>query len=361
MNVMRNQVGFVKKALICILAVLIILAAALAFVFRNEIRTANSIQKIDNNFYTMKYSGDYGFDDFLKVGAADDAKLVEFVSRQLLKGISIKVKTPNLSCSTFNAATPEGDYIFGRNFDYKSVGMLVYTKPANGYRSISMVNLAFTGDDQIGGVPDTLWNKFLALSAPYLPLDGINEKGLAVGILQILDKPTTQNTGKVPVTSTTAIRMLLDKAATVDEAVAMLKKYDMRSSANSCYHYQIADAAGNSVIVEYIDNEMHVVKPDGKYLAATNFFLTPGKKFNFGDGQDRYQILINTLKEKNGVMTTQDGLSLLDKAKMHNFKDPKTGLLCNTSWSALYNNSKKSVDLAIEQKYGKIYHYTVNE
>ncbi len=361
MNIMKKQGGFIKKTLLCILAVLVVLAAGAGFVFRNEIRTANSIKKVDDGFYTMKYYGDYGFDDFLKVGAADDNRLVEFVSRQIMKGFSIKVKTPNLSCSTFNAATPEGEYIFGRNFDYQAVGLLVYTKPADGYASISMVNLAFTGNDQIGGVPDTLWNKVLALSAPYLPLDGINEKGLAVGILQILDTPTSQNTGKVPITSTTAIRLLLDKAATVDEAVALLKKYDMRSSANSCYHYQIADAAGNSVIVEYLDNEMHVVKPEGKYQAATNFFLTPGRKFNFGDGQDRYQIVTNGLKEKNGVMTTREGINLLAKARMHNLKDPKTGLICNTWWSALYNNSRKSVDLAVGQKYEKIHHYAVVE
>jgi predicted choloylglycine hydrolase len=358
MNSIGNQKGFVTKALICILAVLVILAAGVGFVFRNEIRTANSIKKIDNNFYTMKYYGDYGFDEFLKVGASDDAGLVKFATKRLLKGLPIRIKTPNLSCSTFYAATPEGDYIFGRNFDYKASGMLVYTKPDNGYKSISMVNLSYLtykdGDS-------SLRNRLLLLGAPYAPLDGINEKGLAVGILQLHDKPTWQETGKVNITSTTAIRMLLDKAATVDEAVTMLKKYDMHSSANSCYHYQIADAAGNSVIVEYVDNEMHVLKPDGKYQAATNFYLTPGKKFNFGNGQDRYQILMNSLKEKNGVMTTRDSMSLLEKARMHNVTLPKTGVICNTSWSAVYNNTHKCVDLAIDQKYGKVYHYMVDK
>ena len=362
MNATGNQKGFMKKALICILAVLVILAVGIGFVFRNEIRTAHSIKKIDNNFYTMKYYGDYGFDEFLKIGAGNDEKLVEFVSRQILKGFSIKMKTPNLSCSTFHAVTPDGDYIFGRNFDYKAIGMLVYTKPDNGYRSISVVNLSFIdGYKEGGNILDALFNKVLVMSAPYLPLDGINEKGLAIGILQISDNPTWQDTGKVPMTSTTAIRMLLDKAATVDEAVALLRTYDMHSSANSCYHYQITDAAGKSVIVEYVDNEMNVLKPEGKYQAVTNFYLTSGKKFNFGDGHDRYQILINNLKEKNGVMTVRDGIGLLGKARMHNLKDPKTGLMCNTSWSAVYNNTKKCVDLAIEQKYEKVYHCKVNE
>jgi predicted choloylglycine hydrolase len=358
----KQEVVIMKKALICILAVLVIFAAGVGFVFRNEIKTASSIHKVDNNFYTMKYYGDYGFDDFLKVGASNDAKLVEFVSKQIMKGFPIRVKPPDLSCSTFHAATPDGDYIFGRSFDYRAIGMLIYTKPDNGYKSISMVNLAFIDGYKDGGtILDALWNKILVMSAPYIPLDGVNEKGLAVGILQIFDKPTWQDTDKVDITSTTAIRMLLDKAATVDEAVTMLKKYDMHSSANSCYHYQITDAAGHSVIVEYVDNEMQVLKPDGKCQAATNFYLTPGKKFNFGDGQDRYQILMNSLKEKNGVMTIQDGMSLLEKARMHNVKLPENGVICNTSWSALYNNSQKCVDLAIDQKYGKIYHYTVDE
>jgi predicted choloylglycine hydrolase len=240
--------------------------------------------------------------------------------------------------------------------------MLVYTKPDNGYKSISIVNLAFIdGYREEGKMLDALWSKGLAMSAPYLPLDGINEKGLAVGILQLFDQPTRQETGKVAITSTTAIRLLLDKAATVDEAVTLLKKYDMCSSANSCYHYQITDAAGNSVIVEYVDNEMQVLKPDGKYQAATNFYLTPGRKFSSGDGHDRYQIIMNRLQETNGVITTREGIDLLAKARMHNVKDPKTGVICNTSWSALYNNTKKSVDLAVWQKYDKVYHYTVVE
>lgn len=360
---MGKQGGFVKKVLISVLAVLVILAASVGFGFRNEIMTINSIKKVDNRFYTMKYYGDYGFDDFLKIGASNDTKLVEFVTKRLLKGVSIKIKTPDLSCSSFNAATPNGDYIFGRNFDMNNtIGMLVYTKPDNGYKSISMVNLAFVGDDEDDDTLNALWNKILAMSAPYIPLDGINEKGLAVGILQIPDdKPTWQNTGKVDITSTTAIRMLLDKASTVDEAITMLKKYDMHSSANGCYHYQITDATGNSVIVEYVDNEMHVLKPDGKYQAATNFYLTPGKKFNFGGGQDRYQIVINSLKEKVGVMTTQDGINLLEKARMHNWKDPRTSVIYNTAWSAVYNNTHKCVDLAVEQKYEKVYHYTVDK
>ena len=68
----------------------------------------------------------------------------------------------------------------------------------------------------------------------------------------------------------------------------------MHSSANSCYHFQIADATGKSVVVEYIDNEMKLVEPTEGYQAATNFLLTPGD-YTFGKGQDRYATIMNGL------------------------------------------------------------------
>ena len=37
-------------------------------------------------------------------------------------------------CTTFNASTPEGDKVFGRNYDYMdSPGMTVWTHPEDGY------------------------------------------------------------------------------------------------------------------------------------------------------------------------------------------------------------------------------------
>ena len=108
-------------------------------------------------------------------------------------------------------------------------------------------------------LPTSLVKGIMTLAAPYAPLDGVNEKGLAVGVLQIKTTPTNQQTDKVDITTTSAIRLLLDRAATVEEAIELLSQYDMHASANSCYHFHIADANGGSVIVEYIDDEMSVV------------------------------------------------------------------------------------------------------
>lgn len=241
-------------------AVILIAAAGGAFLFRHELKTLHSLKKVDDNvLYTMKYDGDYGFDEFLETGASSDSELVEFVTNRLLKGIPLEFSIPDLGCSTFSAQTEDGARIFGRNFDLTySPAMFVLTEPANGYRSMSTVNLAFLGfgEDKL---PDTLKRKIITLAAPYAPLDGVNEKGLAVAVLRIGDEPTNQDTGKTDITTTTAIRLMLDKAANVDEALELLAQYDMHSSAGSCYHFQLADALGNSAVAEYIDNEFEVI------------------------------------------------------------------------------------------------------
>ncbi|MGE5391278.1 MAG: linear amide C-N hydrolase [Deltaproteobacteria bacterium] len=358
----RTQHTRWKRVLVIILAILLILVAAVGVVFRHEIQTICSIQKVDDSgFYTMDYAGDYGLDEFLKAGAKDDTGLISFVTRRLMKGLPIplEIENPSLSCSTFNAVTPQGNCIFGRNFDLgDKTEMLVFTHPDNGYASMSMINLAFLGYRD-GLMPDSFCNSFLALAGPFVPLDGINEKGLTVAVLMLPDKPTCQDTDKIDITTTTAIRMLLDKAATVNEAVDLLKKYDMHDSAGGCYHYQIADAGGSSAIVEYVDNEMHVLRPEGKFQACSNYFQTPGPKYNMGAGQDRYQILMKGLRAKNGILTVQQGMDLLQAAQMHDWKDPKTGAVYKTQWSAVYNNTLRCVDLAVGRKYDKIYHYSL--
>lgn len=93
----------------------------------------------------------------------------------------------------------------------------------------------------------------LLMGLPYAALDGINEDGFAIGVLALKENQTQQNTGKPRIGTTTAIRMLLDRASTVKEAVAMLKNYDMnmKGAGNSNYHYFMADATGDYAIVEY--------------------------------------------------------------------------------------------------------------
>lgn len=360
--------GRAKKIVLGIVIALVVLVAAAAIavfaLFGHELTTLGSIQKVDDYpLYTMTYDGDYGMDEFLEQGgASNDSELIEFVIQRIMKGLPITIDLPDLACSTFNATTPEGDALFGRNFDLEySPGMLVRTTPEDGYASVSMVNLGFLGYGE-DKMPDDLVSSLTALAAPYAPLDGMNEAGLGVGVLLIDTDPTDQQTDKVDITTTTAIRLMLDTCATVDEAVALLERYDMHSSANSCYHFQIADASGDSAVVEYIGNEMSVLDPGDAttmgelsgsvgvaYQVATNFLLTPGE-YDFGGGQDRYKVLMGTLAEHEGVLTKDEAMGLLQSvSRAVQIRDD--GSVFQTQWSCVYNLDDLRASIIMGGKY----------
>ena len=362
----------VIRVAVAFVALIVLAVAGIAFMFRHEIATVASIKKVnDYPFYTMTYEGDYGIDEFIaQGGASSDAELIGFVVQHLMKGLPKTIELPDLACSTFNATTSEGDAIFGRNFDLSySPSMLVRTDPADGYASISMVNLGFLGYGEYK-LPDSPTSSITALAVPYAPLDGVNEAGLAVGVLLIDTDPTNQQTDRVDITTTTAIRLMLDKCATVDEALDLLEQYDMHSSANSCYHFQIADASGDTVVVEYVDNEMSVLDPDDvttagqpaagtTYMAATNFLLTPGE-YDFGTGQDRYQIVTEGLEAKDGVLSEDEAMSLLAACSQEPHINSR-GEESQTQWSVVYNLDKQSATIAIGRDYENVYEVSLRE
>lgn len=320
--------------------------------FNKEIKTLSTLSRVENTtLFSMEYRDDYGLDEFLEKGARTDAEVVEFVSKKLLKGLPLEFELPDFGCSTFAAQTPDGDYIFGRNFDFKPTPILVLkTYPENGYASVSTVDLDFLGYGNHNLPTDAgFLDKAVILASAYAPMDGINEKGLSIAVLQIFDEPTRQSTGKLGLTTSTAIRMALDKAATVDEAINLLKKYDMNASAGSNYHFQLADASGNTAIVEYINNEMKILE---QAQCATNFLLTPGQWNDKGEGYDRYDTLKATLGRTKNTLTEQEGMMLLKSVVLNDEGWP-------TQWSAVFNNTRKTINYCIHRDYKKTYSFSV--
>ncbi len=346
---------------IAIISLIFIIIATFVSIFWGEIRTLFSFKEInDQPFYEMTYHANYNLDDFLKNGAATDDELVDFVTKKILKGIPFEVN-PDGACSTFIATTPEDDNLFGRNFDYvPSIGLIVRTQPKNGYESISVVNLNHLGLSKDNMPTKNILNRVITLAAPYAPLDGMNEKGLAIGVLVIKDGVVHQDTGKVPITTTSAIRMVLDKAATVDEAIELLEQYDMNSSGETGYHFQIADASGDTAVVEYIDNEMHVLTKEEGHIAATNFVLY--NDMNKGTGQDRYEAIMKKQKETNGIMTEQDAMNLLLSVPSQGTRESEEisgGIPTDTQWSCVYNLDDLTLQICTNRNTDRVYNYSL--
>ena len=175
---------------------------------------------------------------------------------------------PEGSCTCFYSAASG---LYGRNFDFPAnPALLLYTQPIGGYCSVSMVDLGFFGYS-MEHLPETCSVMELA-EAPYMPFDGMNEAGLIVGMAAVPHGEGTSVPGLVYIGEIAAIRLMLDYAADVEEALDLLRGYNVEML-EPPIHYLIADAHGSSVIVEFTGGEMHVIHSEG-YQVATNFIVT---------------------------------------------------------------------------------------
>ncbi len=313
----------------------------------------DEIIELSDGLSAVQYAGDYGFDLFLEQGgASSDSEVVSFLTDNVMSDLGSLIFGGNsFGCSTLSVKNTDGEALFGRNFDWNTCNaMIIQSQPENGYHSISTVNMDFISMSgiRLSALPDNIQ----ALAALYAPLDGLNEKGLAVSVNMIQDSETIeQNTDKPDITTTTAIRLLLDKAANVEEAIELLSSYDMHASFGYMVHFAIADRTGNSVAVEYVNNEMVVTKTP----AVTNFYLAEGEKNGIGTHQshERYEILINRLNDSE-TMEMNDVRDSLDSVSKDNF-----GEFESTEWSIVMNQSTGEVQYYHRENYNTAYTFTV--
>lgn len=324
-----------KRIIIAAVSIALILVLTAVIVLWNELRSLASLNEVDDYpMYRMTYYGDYGFDEFLRTGAKSDGDIELYVTKRLLKGLPIDLGVTGDGCTAFVTRNPEGDIIFGRNFDFDYTPSLqVFTAPDNGYASVSTVNLTFAGYSvdnlPTGGISA---NNFLMLAAPYLPFDGMNEKGVCIALLAVPEAQPPQSSHNVTLNTTTAIRLVLDKAASVDEAVDLLRQYNIYFSADVQCHYLVADSTGDSVLVEYWDGTLQTVEPDTNYQIASNYIAYNG--MNIGNGLtefERYDAVKVCIEERNGMLSEDDAVALLADIGI---REGNTDIL---QWSVVYN------------------------
>ena len=343
------------------LAVLMAAAVvAVSVMFGTFITAANSVEKLEDGLYAMEFVGDYGFDDFLvQGGAASDSGVADYLVSFLSHGFyrpDSSVQTGGFGCSTIYTQDADGVYYFGRNYDWSECrAMIVHTKPENGYESVSTCCLDFLGfgDDY---VPDgSMMERMESIAAIYVPLDGMNSRGLVVADLTVGDEEEThQQTGKPDLTTTTAIRLLLDRAASVDEAIALLKQYDMNSSIGISHHLSIADADGKSVVVEYVNGEMLVTETK----IVTNHYLSDCEKQGVGSNQSHQRY--DTLAAYNAPAGAPEVRGLLESVSQKNYPESEDGYE-KTMWSIVYCPEGRCADFYFKENYTHSYILTLSD
>lgn len=346
----------IKTLLWTLLALMLLIAAGAWVKFGSLVKGAMSVQKLDEGLYYMEYKGDDGFAGLIESGGGKSSgELVGYVMNFLSKGFYNPPLTPapaQYGCSALTARTPDDEVLMGRNFDFSSAtGLVLHTRPKHGYETITTFNVEFFG---FGGdwVPEGFVNQYMALSGLFFALDGLNEKGLAVADLMAGDDAVThQESGKPALTTTSAICYLLKNAATVDEALELLRGIDMHSDIGAAHHYAISDASGRSVVVEYVDNRMEVVESP----AVTNHYLCAAK-LNVGlyEGDRRYDYLCSQFEAAGGVMDKRQ----LSEAIAAVSQPPAQGDRLGTAWTMVMDLTNPSVTYYSRRHFDKPFRFS---
>ncbi|GAA1421383.1 linear amide C-N hydrolase [Catellatospora coxensis] len=283
--------------------------------------TLASLRRVDDlPLYEMTYTGDY---ETAATGPAPTAA------------------TP-FGCSLFAAFGDPKRPLFGRNFDWDpNPALVLRADPPDGHASISLVDLRYLG---FSAGDDPRGDRRL-LDAPLLPFDGLNERGLAVGMAADDSAYATPDPGKPTVGSVRILRLVLDQAATVDEALAIFARHNIDFVGGPPLHYLLADASGASALVEYTDGRQQVERGTAPWRALTNVPLA-------GVGEEerrhdrRYRVLADALGRSKGAVTEAGAMDLLRSvAQPH------------TRWSVTYDLATGQVKVVAGQRWQTVHSF----
>lgn len=348
----------------------------------NMIYSLTDLEGYKGRIYEMDYTEDYKLGDALNVETKDINGLMGFVYSKLYDKIPSNVAKQlsfGAGCSAFAADDKNtGNHLMGRNYDFyhkneagdgeeEIAAIVVHTAPQGGKKSVSVVDGNWLGLNK-GFYTDAKTDLSMLMAVPYAFMDGVNEDGFAIGVLHLGGNPAQQKeSGKPNIFMNVAMRMLLDKAADVDEAVELLNQYNMQmtSPAGGSYHFYMADAKGKYAIVEYVNENGDVTKNPCKievltgndlYRYVTNFYVSESMaNTDFGNkstrGKERYEKMQKRLWGSDFKLTTEEARNLLEDVSQGPDIKEQTS---HTQWSSLYDLNEKNLTLwLLREYYGK--------
>jgi predicted choloylglycine hydrolase len=186
--------------------------------------------------------------------------------------------------------------------------------------------------------------------SPLLPFDGMNEQGLAVGMMAVPAAHAANDPQQQTVGSLVIIRLMLDYAKNVEEAVAILKNFNIDFHRGPPLHYFITDRSGRSVVVEFVNRKISVLRNTHSWQVATNFIITGLSPENARSSCWRYKKVWETLENRVTRLSSLNALSLL--------KEVSQG---NTIWSVVYDTSSLDFLVVMGKKYDQVHEFNLKQ
>ena len=346
-----------KKVIkITVLSILGVIAAALIIISNilyGRVSTISSVKQLGEGMYTVNYRHDYQLDKALESGIDDERSLLKFICDEMYFGYQVDANLEKYACRAFVTKTPDEKYLGGRSFGLGGTDTLcVYTHPSDGYASISTVSTDMLNVGANNAYPTTsLEGRAALLAAPYIAVDGMNEKGLFTALLDLSMGETHMETGNRDLTVTMAVRLLIDRAATVDEAIELLRNYDIHTGHGWTQHLFVGDASGDGAVIEWHKGQMKVVKSP----ICTNFRLSSKLAQDDPTGMcERFDILHDTL-EKHPENTPGDAMDMLEAVKQEYDNN------IHTEWSIVYHLTDFSMDISVDMDFDNVYHLEIKD
>ena len=346
-----------RKAIkITVLSILGVIAAALIIISNilyGRVSTISSVKQLGEGMYTVNYRHDYQLDKALELGIDDERSLLKFICDEMYFGYQVDANLEKYACRAFVTKTPDEKYLGGRSFGLGGTDTLcVYTHPSDGYASISTVSTDMLNVGADNAYPTTsLEGRAALLAAPYIAVDGMNEKGLFTALLDLSMGETHMETGNRDLTVTMAVRLLIDRAATVDEAIELLRNYDIHTGHGWTQHLFVGDASGDGAVIEWHKGQMKVVKSP----ICTNFRLSSKLAQDDPTGMcERFDILHDTL-EKHPENTPGDAMDMLEAVKQEYDNN------IHTEWSIVYHLTDFSMDISVDMDFDNVYHLEIKD
>ena len=357
----------IRSGLLVILLVLVVGVGEFVCEYTGRFQTIRTIEKMTDyeeyNLYRMDVKYEYDLDRLIEYGITDDQSLVDAIVEEALPILPVQIDVPDFGCSAFTLQEADGDILMGRNYDFRrdTSAMLVYCEPEDGYKSVGFAAL----DNISANTPeDSMKKKLATLTAPFICLDGMNEKGVSIAVLTLDSEPVHQNTGKPVIGTTLAIRLILDRAASTAEAVELLQQYDMFASSGRDYHFYITDSTGDGRVIEY-DCESETRKMVATPVrSVTNFFalyedqVLPNQRNGiYGHGKERYDKM-EALFDYEEVYTKDAAWEALKAAAQEPSAEDITS---NTQWSIIYDDTNLTAEIILRRNWENVIGYDLKD
>lgn len=320
----------------------------------NKNKTIESLRKFPGeNAYEITYFGDYAMDEYLKCGAADSFAMLDFQTKFLYEGVDNRSFYKNHhNCSGFTAHNADGDFLLCHDLDNpeKLPGVTLAENEVTG-KTIGISNLLYFYRFS------SAWEEFSdlsvekpidrarALGVPYEMQDGMNAHGLALVTFTASGTEIGSYGNKIPLCYYSLYRAIIDRCKTVDEALGFLEHYTMAPQDNIS-HFQLADAGGNSVIIEYVKGEMKIIRSEKPYQICSNFLIYDNPEME-GFGKDRYIAYQNYLDSHGGIVDEETAFRLLHENHIPG----------DENYSVVFNLTKKTAAVQFAPEFSVTHRY----